>query len=109
MDTEGSPIEASKIIPSDEVNWDVVDKIMRGYAKRRPFELEGCAQYVAKLRKNTVTKFGELGTDSNMRHVYELPSALKLALEIKYPLVLKGRNLKKFLAFYPDFQVAEKL
>lgn len=97
------------IVPSDEVNWGIVDFIMRGYAERRPLELEGCAQYVSKLRADQKTKFGELGTESHMRYVYEIPIGLKMALEMKFPTILKEKNLKLFLKKYPEFQVAEKL
>jgi hypothetical protein len=98
-----------RIRPEEKVNWSVVEAILKEYKRRRPEELAGCFIYVKKLREDTKTDFAEVGTDSNMRYMYEIPNGLKMALEMKYPEVLKEGNLTKFLKKYPQFSIAKKV
>ncbi len=106
-----SSIEAisERVVPEDEVNWNVVRLIVEGYTARHGEEVRGCALHVQRLREEARTAYGEWGTESRARHVYELPTALEMGISIKYPKALKGENLRTFLGMFPEFQVAEKL
>jgi len=101
----------NRIVPEEEVNWDLVRQIVEGYAERHPEEFMGCTEYVKTLRRAAKdTKYGTMeGSGSEMRHIYELPDRLARGLTIKYPSVLSGRNLRYFLKLYPIFQIPEKL
>jgi len=100
---------SEKVVPEDEVNWNVVRLIVEGYTARHAEEVHGCILHVQSLREQAKTRFGEWGTEGRTRHVYELPTALEMGISIKYPKALKGDNLRIFLGMFPDFQVAECL
>lgn len=99
-----------RIVPEDDVNWNVVRMIVQGYSERHPEEVAGCYMYVADIRSKLKNEeFASLDSDAHARHIYELPPALKDALSMKYPEVLKGDNLKHFLELFPKFQIPEKV
>lgn len=100
---------SERVVPEDEVNWNVVKLIVQKYADRHPEEMACCVIHVKQLRQELKTRFGEWGTEGRERHVFELPTNLEMALSMKYPKVLKAENLAKFLSLFPQFQVAEKL
>ena len=107
MDKVEARFEAIK--PEDEVNWNIVKAIVEGYTRRHPEEVAGCVSYVKNLRQQNLNEFACSGTDSNMRHTMELPTALNMALTLKFPLIFNGKNQRHFLKLYPIFQVPEKL
>lgn len=110
MNQPGSQGFQKSIEPSDVVNWDVVREIVKMYGARHPEETAGCVVYVKQARKKLLDpKFATMSKESGMRLAYELPPSLQEAISFKYPLALKGRNLRKFLGEFPQFRVAEKL
>lgn len=104
-------------LPEEKVKWSVVELIVEGYTARFPEEVMGCAEYVKqkKAEKGALNDYALMegkmgdGANSDRRYMYELPSRLKTALEIKYPSVLKGTNLTKFLKKYSIFCIPDKL
>lgn len=101
----------ARIVPEEEVNWEIVKGVVDGFTERYPYEIAGCIEYVKKLRTQTKDSYGVV-TDkdgSNRRHMYEIPERLHRALSIKYPKVFDGKNLRHFLKLYPIFQIPEKL
>jgi hypothetical protein len=92
-----------------EVNWKTVDEIVKQYRERRPQEYEGAVLYAKQQRALQLTKFGEDGSESNRRHLCELPTYLVMCIETLFPLALKDKNLITFLKRYPQFCIPEKL
>ena len=99
------------VVPDDIVNWNVVGIVIDKYAERYPEEMIGCVDYVLQMRKKhgPMDSFGIVEKDTQRRHMYEMPPRLMGALTVKYPLLLTGRNLNKFLKKYPVFRVTEKI
>lgn len=98
------------ITPEDEVNWKVVQLIVEKFTEKHPEEVIGAAEYVKMLRSQARDKkFGATGTDSNNRHLMEIPNRLDYGLTLKYPQIFKGKNLKHFFKLYPIFFIPEKL
>jgi hypothetical protein len=100
----------SRIISDNEVNWDIVQQIVEEFTRRHPDVIAGCIDYVEELRKSKTNQYAlEKGSQSNRRHIMEIPSSLLKGLSLKYPTLFTGENQRKFLKLYPIFQVAEKL
>lgn len=99
----------NRIVPSETIKWSLVSAIIKEYKKRRPEELAGCFEYVKRLKAAAKTDFAEMGGEAGMRHMYEMPNGLKMALEMKFPTIFKGSNLTIFLRKYPQFSVAKRI
>lgn len=99
--------------PEETVNWAVVRLLVEKYTERHPEEVVGCMEYVKTLKAAAKDrKFGQVQDGdggSQMRHLMEIPDRLETALTMKYPLIFKGKNLKKFHGLYPVFFIPEKI
>ena len=100
-----------RLRPEQEVRWPLVQMIVEGYAERHPEDIALCASYVKRLRAEKVDqKFAEISEGSQMRHLYELPDRLSMALSTIFPsLFTQEKNVFQFLKMYPLFQIPEKL
>jgi hypothetical protein len=100
-----------RLKPEQEVRWPLVQMIVEGYAERHPEDVALCAAYVKKLRAQKADqRFAEISDSSQMRHLYELPEKLSMALNTVFPrLFTDEKNVHQFLKMYAIFRIPEKL
>lgn len=108
------PGGTNNTLPKEQVNWNVVKLIVEGYTERFPEEVMGCAEFVKqkKAEKGLMNDYALMdnkGSGSDRRYMYELPPRLFTALTLKYPSILTGKNLIKFLKTYTLFCIPDKL
>lgn len=94
-----------------DVNWRKVAEVVNYYRTHHPEEYLGAVRYTLMLRNDLKNKFATDGSESNRRHLCELPNVLLSELSQFNDTVLatEGKNLIQFLKNHREFCIPEKL